>query len=579
MKKIEMIIIIVCGIYLIWFGKNYKKIMNRIKNRNSNTKEKDKNNVNDKNTSNDKNAIYNEECVELYRYYKKNNYNINDEETNKIISSSKNIPIDKISEMYYNGEKIVDDIQLKEKEKFLKNKLKKESEIYEKEKQLGLLFGKEKYFSVLNPKIEGQEALVKLSGIMSSSYISGAVQASKPRQVDPYIFGGMAEGIAGSAAGIMTASRIERENAERRAKSKELVEGSIEQAAKWGKAERSNASVLSVLKKIKARIDDCLLSDDKEKTEGKMIIQKMKYEILDTNNFRVCFTYDTKSANILDKEAVLDGSLKFNIYDEEHNLVADGYYNAKNIDVDEDNVDLEIGFSSHGYPSIICIAKDRKSIDDNKNYTIEVDLSNLWLMEKIEVSEKSKSVVQKISNTEETITSKSRLNAIKKFLSSYKSNELLSAYSPCKDGGIIITDSFSLFRLNCNYLPFKVAFPANYIEKDAYIEKYGQYFENVIEGIYPNVDSILDYSKANDEVVFNVKELKEQMKNKVKTLKFKTTGDYEIMFDVSKLVELFKILDIKEDAVVGIVSSDTAPVFVFNEKKELGLLVPIKYVN
>ena len=69
------------------------------------------------------------------------------------------------------------------------------------------------------------------------------------------------------------------------------------------------------------------------------------------------------------------------------------------------------------------------------------------------------------------------------------------------------------------------------------------------------------------------------MKNKVKTLKFKTTGDYEIMFDVSKLVELFKILDIKEDAVVGIVSSDTAPVFVFNEKKELGLLVPIKYVN
>lgn len=570
MTKIEMIIIIVCGVYLIWFGLNYKKIMNRIKNRGTNTKVKEKIKINNEE------VIYNDKCIELYNYYQKNNYNIKDNETNKIIASTKNIAIDKISEMYTNGEKIIKNIQLKEKEEALKNKIQKEYEMYEKEKQLGLLFGKEKYFSVLNPKIEGQEAIVKLSGIMSSSYISGAVQSSKPRQVDPYIFGGMAEGIAGPAAGIMTASRIERENAERRARSKELVEGSIEQATKWSKAERSNASILSVLKKIKTRIDDCLLSDDKEKLQEKIIIKNTEYEILETNNFRVSFRYNTKYVNILNKEAVLDGSLKFNIYDEEHNLVADGYYNAKNIELEEDNVDLQVGFSSYGYPNVICLSKDRGIIDNNKEYTIEVDFSNLWLMEKIEILEKTKSPIQRIDVTEDTIVSKSRLNAIKKFLSTNNSRPLLNAYSPCEEGGIIITDSYSLFRLKCNYLPFKVAFSANYNNKDAYIEKYGQYFEDVIEGLYPDTTRILDYSNAKDKVVFNIKEIKEQKKNKVKTLKFKTTGDYEITLDISKLVDLFKILDIKEDAVVGFVSSDTSPVFVFNEEKELGLVLPIK---
>ena len=155
---------------------------------------------------------YNNRCKKIYNKYKKDGYDLNDDFTNEIISRSYNITNEELVKLYNNGKKILEEEKLLEFKRKLEEQRTKELEINKKDEEETNLYGKDKYLKFLNERLEGFNAIKQFSRIMGESYISGSVQARNVKQVDPYIFGGMANGIAGSAAGLMTASKIQADN-------------------------------------------------------------------------------------------------------------------------------------------------------------------------------------------------------------------------------------------------------------------------------------------------------------------------------------------------------------------------------
>jgi len=226
-------------------------------------------------------------------------------------------------------------------------------------------------------------------------------------------------------------------------------------------------------------------------------------------------------------------------------------------------------------------------VPDDDSYTFYDDAENIKNnVKNYQSKQKQKNDDSENSNREtnsdlnfivktDTIEDPRRLRAIKKFISSNKTREVLRAYCPCEDGGIYITDSYMAFKLKCNYLPFNVAFNNNYSQKDSYIKKYENKYLNIMKGSYPNMKNIMDLDNAKDVIKFNLEELKAKEKLKEKTIIYDTSGDYKIMFDISRLILLTKILGIKDQTFTGFASVARRAVYILNENGEIGLILPI----
>ena len=541
-----------------------------------NIKEKEKNEAEQK---------YINDSKTIYSYYKQNGYDINDDETNEIISSTKNITVEKLKELYSNGEILVlKEKQLKEA-KLLQSERTQEEEKINLAKEKIKLVGKNKYLSILDDRIEAFDAMKKLANIMSDSYISGAVNASKPKKTDPFIFGGMAEGIAGPAAGLMVASKIERENQEREAKSKEVAKASMEAAGEWRNKAHTYSGPLSKFRKLRDKFDAALIVNDIEKAKSKITISNIEYKILKTKNFLVEFILKTENIRLLDKDALIDGSIKVNIFDKDNNLIAEGYHSAKNISInDNQEIDVSYGFREFNCPRVYCKTLDYSKIQENSKYKVEIEFLNLWIVEDLEKTEESEersrenrlanAKLERFYTLDDTITTKTRLNAILKFISEqYK--ETLKCYAPLEKGGIIFTDGYMVFRLKCNYLPCDVGFTTNYDKKAKYLENYKPHIGKVINSNYPDLSQFLQKYDKSDEIIFNLKEIKEKNKLKEEHITFKTSGNYEVTLSIKFILTMTKILNIKEETFRGYAIDRLKPVQIFNEEGEMAVILPI----
>ena len=332
----------------------------------------------------EKQDTYDNACKEIYEYYEDNHYDITDKKTNDIIATTKNIIFEDIVEMYNHGKEIIEQEIIAEEIAAKEEKLAEEISKYEKAKESASLLHKDKYLYALKDKLEAFEAMAKLSDIMQSGYISGAVQAKKPRKSDPYILGGMANGIAGPGAGLMVASSVAKENARREAEGRKESEASINEAIKWSKIKDRYNTPLEELRAAKELIENALIDKDSEAAKKLIKITNKRCKLLETGNFKVTFTVKAELANILGKEAIVDGVIKINVLDEENNIVAEGYYTGKNVSVSESNyISMLFGFRETDSAKVYCKALDYTKIDINKKYKVEAEITDAWIMEDI----------------------------------------------------------------------------------------------------------------------------------------------------------------------------------------------------
>lgn len=137
-------------------------------------------------------------------------------------------------------------------------------------------------------------------------------------------------------------------------------------------------------------INSALIDKSNVNSNFKLIdISNIKYELDEFNNFIVFLNCRTNhDFIILNKKAVLDGSLKIEVLDND-TVVAVGYLNGK---IKTELVN-ELGYYTgnsryHFYGfnenfTITCIPFDIMTIDSNKKYEIKISPINLWLMEDI----------------------------------------------------------------------------------------------------------------------------------------------------------------------------------------------------
>ena len=120
------------------------------------------------------------------------------------------------------------------------------------------------------------------------------------------------------------------------------------------------------------------LYDDRnqEKLKDLIDIKAIDYRILDTNNFIINLKMEyINDIKILDKSAVLDGSFKINILDDNNNVVALGYLNG------EYNNVSTFGFYKQMY-SVLCGNTGFYEVNKNFKYKVIIEPVRLWLIEK-----------------------------------------------------------------------------------------------------------------------------------------------------------------------------------------------------
>ena len=126
----------------------------------------------------------------------------------------------------------------------------------------------------------------------------------------------------------------------------------------------------------------------------------------------------------------------------------------------------------------------------------------------------SKKLSKKISNAKirkftairETIDSADRLEAIKKYILENE-REKYRCYNPYKNGGVIFTDGYTMYRLKCNYLPFDVGFTKGQKDKTEYLEKYKGVIGNVLTDEYIDASNVISENTLDTEITINMEEV------------------------------------------------------------------------
>ena len=213
---------------------------------------------------------------------------------------------------------------------------------------------------------------------------------------------------------------------------------------------------------------------------------------------------------------------------------------------------------------------------DYKNNQSEKDLFKIELLNELNKSKDKTNLILK-TDTYNILENEKKYRTIKYYLKDNISRPVLTSYSPLKMGGIVITNSYTLYHLKCNYLPnINICFTKEWQdkEKQLFLKKYNIDKSFLIQSDYPNT---LDYFKNiifDDEIIFKKKEIFNQVKEKEKTGCYFTKKGNKVSYNPYYLKQSIHILDIKEDEFIGKISE--FKLFIINEKNEIALILPIK---
>ena len=177
---------------------------------------------------------------------------------------------------------------------------------------------------------------------------------------------------------------------------------------------------------------------------------------------------------------------------------------------------------------------------------------------------------------------KKRLNAIKKVLKEQKTRPLLSCFTPYEKGKVAFTDSYELFVLNEDYLPFNVAFDSTVDDdfKDNYLKVYGDKILGKKWGVYPNLHNLIPTSEPIYKIDLKVSDIlalektTQKSGNGAKVYTFENENG-KISLDLVSLKNCINILKLKDNFTMEI-HGEINPIIIHNDNGELGLILPIK---
>lgn len=141
---------------------------------------------------------------------------------------------------------------------------------------------------------------------------------------------------------------------------------------------------LSFGSKFSEKFSNALYDDSNIKEKFKLLnLSNVHYTVRDTGNFDVTFKCVLKEKiKLLNRDAILDGTLMISILDEDDNVVAIGYLNGDFI-CKGDLYDFSYyfkGFNTRNY-EVTCCLVDGVSYDENKKYFVKFSPVNLWFIE------------------------------------------------------------------------------------------------------------------------------------------------------------------------------------------------------
>ena len=214
--------------------------------------------------------------------------------------------------------------------------------------------------------------------------------------------------------------------------------------------------------------------------------------------------------------------------------------------------------------------------EEYKNNQSEKDLFKIELLNELNKSKDKTNLILK-TDTYNILENEKKYRTIKYYLKENISRPALTSYSPLKTGGIIITNSYTLYHLKCNYLPnINICFTKDWQdkEKELFLKKYNIDKSFLIKYDYPETLETLKNIIFDDEILFQKKEIFNQVKSKEKIVYYFTKKRNSVSYNPYYLKQTIHILDIKEDEFVGKISG--LKLFIINEKNEVALILPIK---
>lgn len=288
--------------------------------------------------------------------------------------------IDEAIKMFVRGQELLKN----EEKEYEGNKIKtlriRDKELYEKALEKSKIVGKEKYIQKLEKDIELGKKALKLCD--SNEKLALANMNAIAKKSDWAIWGGIANGIAGSAAGVATAIDIQRQNEKEKINTLKLREQGKQQYNNILQIKRDLPRILDEEQKAIDIIKEKLYSDkDINNIFNNICIKDIKYEIKKNKNFIVEIDIDTKKVKLIDSFVNVDGTLSIKILDENEKIVATGLYSAPGFDVWDFG---EVGFNTVDKIKTICITPDEliNEIIDTVEYKCIIEPVSLWLIEK-----------------------------------------------------------------------------------------------------------------------------------------------------------------------------------------------------
>lgn len=209
-----------------------------------------------------------------------------------------------------------------------------------------------------------------------------------------------------------------------------------------------------------------------------------------------------------------------------------------------------------------------KSLKELKEEYNPVLLDNL--INKLEQDYKENLVIKKPSD-------KTRLSAIKKVIGNASSMLAIHGYS-LLDGKIVFTDSYQLYVVNDEWLPFPVTCGQDNEKEVKKLAK--EYNLKIISGTYPNVKNIIpseEDTKAKFKV--NLKEVTSAYKtakqeNGKKIYNLIVDDKTSVNLDLNYLNSLIKIMRVSDDFELEY-HGERRPL-IYRNNGEIGLILPIK---
>lgn len=164
-------------------------------------------------------------------------------------------------------------------------------------------------------------------------------------------------------------------------------------------------------------------------------------------------------------------------------------------------------------------------------------------------------------------TSKTRVNAIKKVASKLDYRPALTGYGICDDFKCV-TDSYHAIMIHEDNMPLKLV-----TTDDELVNKVGR--ENVIYQTYPNFEHFINFDKTNYDVsTLDYDDIAQFYKLHKKNAKEEL---YEIDGKFYNITFIKNVIDVLgKNTKVYIPTNDYRPMYVENEKGELGLVLPVK---